>query len=240
MNSDIHDWYKNKQDTSSFFDDSIKDIGYKEAVESIEKNNYKMHKKLIKRKKYRKYGLDCKKINDNLKNHISNLDNELRIYYDISYNMDNFQKVNKKLFEFINLIYDDGKNMGVRERYREKWFIPLKNKTEIKNEKIVYDKSKIFKLKNKIKKGIDELTFLSKNLDLLEKSDKKLKIYLKKKKEIQLRYKKCLNELNSNIENLIEIESIIKEDNLIQDWMKIENYDITRLNNNKKSDFKKY
>ena len=49
LNSDIHDWYKNKEDTSSFFDDSIKDIGYKEAVESIEKNNYKMHKKLIKR-----------------------------------------------------------------------------------------------------------------------------------------------------------------------------------------------
>ena len=159
LNSDIHDWYKSKEDTSSFFDDSIKDIGYKEAVESVEKNNYKMHKKLIKRKIYKKYGLDCKKINDNLKNHISNLDNELRIYYDISYNMDNFQKVNKKLFEFNNLIYDDGKNMGVRERYREKWFIPMKNITEIKNEKIVYDKSKIFKLKNKIKKGIDELHF---------------------------------------------------------------------------------
>ena len=153
--------------------------------------------------------------------------------------MDNFQKNYKKLFEFTNLIYDDGKNMVVRERYREKWFIPMKNKTEIQNEKIVYDKSKIFKLKNKIKKGIDELTFLNKNLDLLEKSDKKLKIYLKKKKEIQLRYKKCLNELNSNIENLIEIESIIRENNLIEDWMKIENYDITKLNNNKKSDFKK-
>ena len=45
--------------------------------------------------------------------------------------------------------------------------------------------------------------------------------------------------MKSNIENLIEIESIIKENNLIEDWMKIENYDIAKLNNNKKSDFKK-
>ena len=102
----------------------------------------------------------------------------------------------------------------------------------------MFDKSKIFKLENKIKKGIYEHIFLNKNLDLLEKSDKKLKIYSKKKKEIQLRHKKCLNELSSNIINLIEIKSIIKKNNLIEDRMKIENYDITKLADNKKSDFK--
>ena len=35
LNSDIHDWYKNKEDISSIYDDSITDIRYKPAVESI-------------------------------------------------------------------------------------------------------------------------------------------------------------------------------------------------------------
>ena len=66
-------------------------------------------------------------IDDDLKNHISNLDRELKIYYDISYKMDNFHRVNKKLLEFTNLIYEDDKNMDVRERFREKWFTPMEN-----------------------------------------------------------------------------------------------------------------
>ena len=39
--------------------------------------------------------------------------------------------------------------MDVRERFRENWFNLMENKPKIKNEKIVHDKSKIFKLKNK-------------------------------------------------------------------------------------------
>ena len=73
--------------------------------------------------------------------------------------------------------------MSVKERYREKWLnINNENKPKIKKEKIVYNKSKILELENKIKKGIDELTFLNKNLDLLKKSDKKLKAYKKEKR----------------------------------------------------------
>ena len=107
---------------------------------------------------------------------------ELRTYYDICYKMDNFNKI-KKLIEFNNLIYEDNKNMDSRERYREKSYTPIEDKPEIKKEKIVYNKFKILELENKIKKGIDELTFLNKNLDLLKKSDKKLKIYKKRTKK---------------------------------------------------------
>ena len=78
-----------------------------------------MHKKLIKRKIYRKYGLDCKKIDDELKNHISNLESELRNYYDIRYRINNFKKVYKKLIEFNNLIYEDNRNMDSDARFRE-------------------------------------------------------------------------------------------------------------------------
>ena len=56
--------------------------------------------------------------------------------------MDNFNKVNKKLIEFTNLIYEDNKNMSVEERFREKWLnIINENKPKIKKEKIVYNKS---------------------------------------------------------------------------------------------------
>ena len=59
--------------------------------------------------------------------------------------------------------------MSVEERFREKWLnIINENKPKIKKEKIGYNKSKILELENKIKKGIDELTFLNKNLDLLK------------------------------------------------------------------------
>ena len=105
----------------------------------------------------------------------------LRTYYDICYKMDNFNKITKKSIEFNNLIYEDNKNMNSRERYWEKWYIPIEDKPEIKKEKIVYDKSKILELENEIKESIDEHIFLKKNLDLLEKSDKKLKVYKKKK-----------------------------------------------------------
>ena len=36
----------------------------------------------------------------------------------------------------------------------------------------------------------------------------------------------------------MEMKSLIKTNYLIEDWMKIENYDITKLTNNEKSDFK--
>ena len=117
-------------------------------------------KKLIKRKIYRKYGLDCKNIDNDLKDHISNLEMELRTYYDICYKMDNFNKITKKSIEFNNLIYEDNKNMNSRERYWEKWYTPIEDKPEIKKEKIAYDKSKILELENEIKEGIDEHIFL--------------------------------------------------------------------------------
>ena len=131
-----------------------------------------MHIKLIRRKIYKKY---------ELKDHIDRLSSDLRTYYDIRYRMDNFNKVNKKLIEFTNLIYEDNRNMSVKERYREKLYTLMKNKPKNKKRKIVYNKSKILELE--IKKGIDELTFLNENLDLLKKSDKKLKIYKKRKKK---------------------------------------------------------
>ena len=109
----------------------------------MKKNDYKIHIKLIRRKIYKKYGLDYTKINDELKDHINRLSSDLRTYYDIRYRMDNFNKINKKLIEFTNLIYEDNKNMSVKERYREKWYIPMENKPKIKKEKIVYNKSKI-------------------------------------------------------------------------------------------------
>ena len=80
----------------------------------------------------------------------------------------------------------------------EKWCTPIDDKPEIKKEKIVYDKSKILELENKIKEGIDEHIFLKKNLDLLEKSDKNLEIH-KKNSEIHGRITKCLSKLNTNI-----------------------------------------
>ena len=53
-----------------------------------------MHKKLIKRKIYKKYGLDYKKINNELKDHIDRFSSSLRTYYELCYRMDNFNKVN--------------------------------------------------------------------------------------------------------------------------------------------------
>ena len=95
-----------------------------------------MHKKLIKRKIYRKYGLDCKKIDDDLKYHISDLESGLRTYYDIRYRMDNFYKVNKKLIEFNNLIYEDNENMNSVARYSEEYYNSIKeNKPKIKKRK---------------------------------------------------------------------------------------------------------
>ena len=91
-----------------------------------------MHKKLIKRKIYKKYGLDCEQINDEFEDHIYNLDKNLKIYYDISYDMYNFQTVNKKLIEFTNLIYDDGRNMSLYERIIEYYCKPIKNKPKTK------------------------------------------------------------------------------------------------------------
>ena len=125
-----------------------------------------MHKKLIKRKIYRKYGIDCKKIDNDLKDHILDLEGGLNTYYnffsekgEICY----YNKVYKKIIEFNNLIYEDNRNMDSRERNVEKYDNGIKeNKPEIKKEKIVYDKSKILELKNKIKEGIDEHIFLNK------------------------------------------------------------------------------
>ena len=168
LNSDIYDWYKNKNDELYYDNGHMSSDTYISAVKSIEKNNYKMHKKLIKRKIYIKYELDCKKIDDDLKNHIDKLDSSLRSYYDIHYRMDDFNKVYKKLIEFTNLIYEDNKNIDSRERYREKWYTLIEDKPEIKKEKTVYDKSNILELENKIKEGIDEHIFLNKNLDVLK------------------------------------------------------------------------
>ena len=78
-----------------------------------------MLKKLIKRKIYRKYGLDCKKIADGLKNHIDSVESRLRNQYNIGYRMNNFNKVYKKLIEFNNLIYEDNRNIDSRERFEE-------------------------------------------------------------------------------------------------------------------------
>ena len=123
-----------------------------------------MHKKLIKRKIYRKYGLDYTKINDELKNHIDSLESGLRNYYDIRYRMDNFKKVYKKLIEFNNLIYEDNRNIDSRKRFREEWYnTAMENKPKIEKEKIVYDKSKILELENKLKEDINEYTFLKKS-----------------------------------------------------------------------------
>ena len=95
-----------------------------------------MHKKLIKRKIYRKYGLDYSKINDELKNHIGSLESGLRNYYDMRYRMDNFKKVYKKLIEFNNLIYEDNRNMDSSERYSEEYYNSTKeNKPKIKKRK---------------------------------------------------------------------------------------------------------
>ena len=122
-----------------------------------------MHKKLINRKIYRKCGLDYTKINDELKNHIGSLESGLKNYYDIRYRIDNFKKVYKKLIEFDNLIYEDNRNMDSGARYSEEYYNSIKeNKPRIKKETIVYDKSKILELENKIQKNIDKLTFLKK------------------------------------------------------------------------------
>ena len=210
LNDNITDWYKNEDDELYYDNGYTSSYIYKSIVNQIEKNNYKMRKKLIKRKVYRKYGLDCKKIDDDLKYHISDLESGLRNYYDIRYRMDNFNKVYKKLIEFNNLIYEDNRNMDSGARYWEKWCTPIDDKPEIKKEKIVYDKSKILELENKIKEGIDEHIFLKKNLDLLEKSDKNLEIY-KKSSEIHGRITKCLSKLNTNIKDLMEMKSLIKK-----------------------------
>ena len=91
-----------------------------------------------------------------------------------------YNKVYKKIIEFNDLIYEDNRNIDSSERYLERWHNRIKeNKPEIKKEKIVYDKSKILELKNKIKEGIDEHIFLNKNLDILEKTDENLEIYKK-------------------------------------------------------------
>ena len=99
LNDNITDCYKNEDDELYYDNGYTSSYIYKSIVNQIEKNNYKMHKKLIKRKIYRKYGLDCKKIDDDLKYHISDLESGLRTYYDIRYRMDNFNKVNKKFLK---------------------------------------------------------------------------------------------------------------------------------------------
>ena len=104
LNDNITDWYKNIDDELYYDKDYIKSDIYKSAAKSIEKNNYKMHIKLIRRKIYKKYGLDYTKINNELKDHIDQLSSDLKTYYDIRYRMDNFNKVYKKLIEFTNLI----------------------------------------------------------------------------------------------------------------------------------------
>ena len=115
---------------------------YKATINTIEKYNYKMHKKSIKRKIYRKYGLDCKKINDDLKNHILDLEGGLNTYYDFWGEIGDCNKVYKKIIEFNNLIYEDNRNISARERYIEEWCNRINgNKPKIKKEKIVYDKS---------------------------------------------------------------------------------------------------
>ena len=63
LNNDIYDWYKNEDDVLYYHIDKNSYL-YKATINTIEKYNYKMHKKLIKRKIHRKYGLDCKKIDD--------------------------------------------------------------------------------------------------------------------------------------------------------------------------------
>ena len=104
-----------------------------------------MHKKLIKRKIYRKYGLDCKKIDNDLKDHILDLEGGLNTYYNFYSEMSEIgdcNKVYKKIIEFNNLIYEDNRNINARERYREEWCNRINvNKPKIKKEKIVYDKS---------------------------------------------------------------------------------------------------
>ena len=136
LNDNITDWYKNEDDELYYDDGYTSSYIYKSIVNQTEKNNYKMHKKLIKRKIYRKYGLDCKKIDDDLKYHISDLESGLRNYYDIRYRMYNSNKVYKKLIEFNNLIYEDNKNMNSRDRYREKWYTHIEDKPKIKKIKL--------------------------------------------------------------------------------------------------------
>ena len=54
LNNDIYDWYKNEDD-ALYYDHGYKSsVLYKSTVDQIKRNNYKMHKKLIKRKIYRK------------------------------------------------------------------------------------------------------------------------------------------------------------------------------------------
>ena len=213
LNNDIHDWYKNKDklyynvNTSSFL--------YKSTIDTIEKYNYKMHKNLIKRKIYRKYELDCKKIDDDLKRYTLSLEGGFNDYYNFFDEMaeiSDYNKVYKKIIEFNNLIYEDNRNIDSSKRYLERWYNRInENKPEIKKEKIVYDKSKILGLKNKIKEGIDEHIFLNKNLDILEKTDENLEIYKKIKKEIHPRIRKCLSKLEDNIRDLVEMKSLIKK-----------------------------
>ena len=83
LNDNITDWYENEDDELYYDNGYTSSDIYKSIVNQIEKNNYKMYKKLIKRKVYRKYGLDYTKINDELKNHIGSLESGLRNYYDI-------------------------------------------------------------------------------------------------------------------------------------------------------------
>ena len=72
----------------------------------------------------------------------------------------------------------------------------------------------------------------------MEKSDKNLEIYKKINKEIYSRIRECLSKLEVNIRDLMEMKSLIKKNCLIEDWIEIENYDIAKLTNNEKSDFK--
>ena len=57
---------------------------------------------------------------------------------------------------------------------------------------------------------------------------------------MDLIHEKCLSKLDANIKDLMEIKSLKMKNYLIEDWMKIDNYDITKLTNDEKSDFKKY
>ena len=50
LNSDIHVWYKNKDDELYYDKDYINSDIYKSVAKSIEKNNYKIHKKINKEK----------------------------------------------------------------------------------------------------------------------------------------------------------------------------------------------
>ena len=104
LNNDIYAWYKNEDD-ELYYNAVTSSYLYKATINTIEKYNYEMHKKLIKIKIYRKYGLDCKKIDNDLKDHILDLEGGLNTYYNFYSEMGEIgdcNKVYKKIIEFNN------------------------------------------------------------------------------------------------------------------------------------------